>query len=206
MRGFLEEVRRRSSSVLYGTVTADGEITLDKDGYPIFADEADYYTMPNITYSIGDRIVAIPLGDSVRSKILVLGRFMGNVAIVEKRYNPIYVVGNSPITTPIDAGGPSSASVSSVVQISGGWYHSNTEIRIVGFTSKTGGAALTVTVTDSTNGVLKSVNTVGEFEIILSRSQIGDDDFNTLTVAIAYADAQNGSASLSKCVALVSDQ
>lgn len=67
----------------YATANAPETITLDRDGYPIYAEEDDFVVLRGIQYVAGDRLIVATTGGP-RGRVVVLGSWqISSTSLIE---------------------------------------------------------------------------------------------------------------------------
>lgn len=70
-----ERILVQRTDAMYATVIDSNTIELDKDGFPLYKDQGDFYVLNGATLVAGARIVVVPIV-GVRGKIVVLGEWI----------------------------------------------------------------------------------------------------------------------------------
>jgi hypothetical protein len=198
-----EQVSTFLTPLEYATVIDEKTIRLDRDGYPIYSADGDFYVLNGVTFQAGDRVIVSPIGDS-RSSVLVLGRWSKSTEVRSRLVQPIYLVPPDGLTTElIDDVSPQVSAVTCKIPFNRKWFLPESTITIMGRTTVTGGT-LTVTITDAAKGVLYSGTPgTGTFSVELSAYDFGDTDSNEIEVSASHTDAVTDTGKVVTCVLLV---
>ncbi len=198
------EGNKSYSGFEYATANTQESITLDRDGFPIYSAEGDFFTLGSVQFEAGDRLIVATI-NGPRGAVLVLGRWQKSSLIAATREHPIRVVDEAGISTT----NPTPDNVSEKIQLSRGWLYPHSRIRVIGKVddSQGAGSRITFSVTDATAGSLVSVvlNDGDSFDESFTWDDISDDDFNTLEFKIVYDDPSNGTGTLKECILLIGD-